>query len=82
MSKIRATKLPGSKDMKMPEPVQVREEIKIQVRSQSYMEALSNFMCDQCDEKGELKDGDVLSHEERAGLEEIREGIKTKNWMI
>ena len=24
----------------------------------------------------------MLTHEERTGLEEIREGIRTKNWMI
>ena len=82
MTKIRATELPGSKDMKMPGPVTMREELKIQLRSQSHLDAVALYICEKCDEKGTISDSDNLSHKVQAGMEEIREGILKKGWMI
>ena len=39
-------------------------------------------MCNQCDNKGICRDSDNLTQKERAGLEELREGIKSKDWIV
>ena len=80
--KVRGTDLPGARDFKLPGPVELREEIQIQCRSQTYMDTLVNYMCNQCDNKGICKDSDNLTQKERAGLEELREGIKSKDWIV
>ena len=40
------------------------------------------YLCDECDKKGVSKGSEVLSHEERAGMDELKEGIASKGWMI
>ena len=82
LAKGRSTDLPGAKDLKLPGPVGLRDEIKIQCRSQTYMDTLINYMCNHCDNKGICEDSNNLTQKERAGLDELREVIKSKGWIV
>ena len=72
LSKLRATDIPSCKDMIMPGPVNMRDELKIQERSQRYMDTVRDYMCEQCDKKGVINESDVLTCEEQVGMDEIR----------
>ena len=68
--------------MVRPRPVHIMEEVKIQQRSQTYMDTLASYLCEHCDEKGVAKDSNVFKHEKPAGMDEIWEGNISKGWMV
>ena len=82
MTKVRATDLPACKDMMMPGPAKIRDELVIQTEIQSYMDTLDEYLHRQCDSKGVIKDSEVLTEEEKAGLDELKDGIENRGWMV
>lgn len=44
LGKVRATDLPSNKDLMMPRPASIKEEIEIQTVMSTYMETLESFM--------------------------------------
>ena len=82
MTKVRATELPSCKDMMMPGPAKIRDELVIQTEIQSYMDTLDEYLHRQCDSKGVIKDSEVLTEEEKAGLDELKDGIENRGWMV
>ena len=69
MTKVRATELPSCKDMIMPGLAGIRDKIVIQTEIQSYMDTLDEYLCNQCDSKGVIKESEVLTEKEKAGLD-------------
>ena len=82
LSKVIAMDLSGNKDIIMPSPAKIKDELIIQTRMQDYMDTVHQYMISKCDSRGMFKEGTNLTDIERAGLDEIKEGIQTKNWMI
>ena len=48
----------------------------------SYIDTVQKYRLNYCDKKGVCKDGNNLTEEEQAGLDEIKDGIKNKGWII
>ena len=44
LSLMRSTDLPDCKDIKMPGPTGIREEIQIQLRTQAYLDAVDEYL--------------------------------------
>ena len=82
LTKVRATELPSNKDIFTPGPASLKEEICIQQRMISYMETVSNYKWKYCDVKGNCKEGNNLTEQVQAGLDEIKDGVKNKGWMV
>ena len=82
LAKVRCTDLPGNKDIMMPAPASLREELKIQGRMQEYLDVVNQYLNSECDSRGMPRDGSNLTPAEKAGRDEIRDGIKNKGWML
>ena len=82
LSLMRSTDLPNCKDIKMPGPAGIREEIQIQLRTQAYLDTVDEYLHQNCDSRGVSECSEVLTPREKAGLDEIRDGITNKGWMI
>ena len=46
------------------------------------MDTVSEYRWKNCDAKGNCKGGNNLTEEEQAGLDEIKDGVKNKGWMV
>ena len=79
---MRAMDLPRNKDLMMPGPVGLKDEIEIQNVMGSYMESLESYMQTYYDNKGVIKQTEVLTKQEKAGLVEIKESINNKDWIV
>ena len=66
----------------MPGPARIKDELVIQMRMQDYMETVNQYTSTMCDSMKVHKDGTNLTETERAGLDEIKAGIRDKGWMI
>ena len=82
LGKIRATDLPSNKEIHMPGPANLKEEMEIQRKKQIYLDVVRNYKANKCDNKGNCAQGDNLTPKERTGLDEIKYGIKKAGWMI
>ena len=60
----------------------IKDELIIQSYIDSYMETLNSFLRNQCDKKGVMYNSSVLSREEQAGLDELKDGIDNHEWMV
>ena len=66
----------------MPGPAGIREEIQIQLRTQAYLDTVDEYLHQNCDKRGVSECSEVLTPKEKAGLDEIRDGITNRGWMI
>ena len=66
----------------MPGPAGIRDKIQIQQRTQAYLDTVEEYLHSNCDKRGVSKYSDVLIEKERAGLDEIREGVRNRDCMI
>ena len=82
LAKIGDTKLPNCKDLFMLGVAKLKDELVIQQRMVDYLETVDHYLWNYCDSKGSCKDGNNLTEVGEAGLDEIKEGIKHKGWMI
>ena len=75
---VRATDLPHNKDIQMPGPVEINQEIRIQSQRENHMKTVRNYMTVNCDKKGVIHDSEILTEVEKEGKSQIENGIKPK----
>ena len=63
----------------MPGPASIRDELVIQTEIQTYMDTLDEYLRNQCDSKDVIKESEVLTEEEKAGLDELKDGIENRD---
>jgi hypothetical protein len=81
-AKQRPTDLRHCKSTTMPKAADMRTEIKIQNQRLESLETIRDFIHENCDEEGNVKDGENLTYDELIGLKEIQAGIKDQDWML
>ena len=82
LAKVRCTDLLGKKDIMMPAPASLREELKIQGRMQEYLDVVNRYLNSDCDSRVMPRDGINLTAAERAGRDDVKDGIENKGWML
>ena len=66
-SKIRATDLTQNKDIIMPGPVEIAEEVKIQTQKECHMSVIRNYMNSNCDKDGNIRESENMTKSELQG---------------
>lgn len=79
---MRATELPGARDINVPGLLDIKDEIKVQQMRENYIDTASQYIMEMCDEKGNINDGDNLTMDELTRIKQIAKGIKHKGWML
>ena len=81
-TKARATDFNQNKDIVMPGPVDIREEVKIQAQKDIHMDVVREYMKTNCDKDGNMRRSENMTKSEIEGRRQIREGIASKGWML
>ena len=55
LSRVRATDLPTNKVIVIPDPVDIREEVRIQAQKDIHMDVVREYMKTNCDKDGNVK---------------------------
>ena len=71
MTNLRATDLPHNKDVNMPGPAPISEEIQIQAVREWYVNTVRKYVNDHCDAKGVIKGSQNLTESEFKGMKQI-----------
>ena len=79
---FRATYFPTNKDLFMPGLAPLRKELDIQTKRLDRIKAVDEFICENCNALGDMKDNQVLTEKEELGRKEILQGVKEKEWMV
>ena len=74
--------MPHNKDIVVPDPVEISEEVKIQANRNIHVNIVRNYMNEFCDRKGTVRDSQNLTEKEIEGRKQIREGILNKGWVL
>ena len=78
MDMRRVTDLLRNKDILMPGPVQIKDELRIQSRKEEHVDIVKDYMFRHCERKGVILGANVLTTSEAIGYEQIQEGIMNK----
>ena len=81
-SAVRATDMKHNKHIEMPDPGDPDEEATIQFQKQETLTATKRYISDNCNSKGSIKGASNLTDDEIKGCKEIKEGIKSKGWLL
>ena len=79
---IRATDLSHNKDIIMPGPVEIREEVKIQTQKENHMRVIREYMIAKCEKEGRIRESENMTKSEIEGRKQVKEGIASKGWML
>ena len=79
---IRPTDMKYNTDINLPDPSKGDSEAQIQYQKQATIKAIDQFISDNCDTKGVVKDAKNLSEAEERGLKVIREKVNDGEWVI
>ena len=81
-SELRATDLKFNKHIELPDPGELDDEALIQFQKHETIKAARSYVKEQTDEKGKAKKLSNLTREEEIGRKEVKEGVKSKGWII
>ena len=75
MTNLRATDLPHIKDINMPGPAPIAEEIEIQSMKEKHVNTVRKYVNHHCDLKGVIKGSQNLTESEIKGMKQIKDRI-------
>ena len=79
---LRATDFSSNKDIIMPGPVKIRDELIIQQKKEKHIDTVKEYMLTNCDRKGVINQSENLTDRERKGRDQIMRGIANQGWML
>ena len=79
---LRATDLPSNKDLQMPGPAPIANELEIQSCHETHINTVRKYINHKCDLKGVIRGSEILTKIEIEGMKQTKDRIINKRWHI